>query len=135
MYDRISKAIDDSEYAVGVFSDLSKAFDTLNHEVLLAKLEYYGVRVSALDWFRNYLYNRQQYVFFMGESSSLRNIVCDVPQDSILGPLLFLLYINDIPSCSDIIKFILFADDANLFYCNKNLTELQKIMNSELSKV
>jgi hypothetical protein len=135
MYDKISRAIDDGEYAVGVFIDLSKAFDTLNHEVLLSKLEYYGVRGTALVWFRNYLFNRQQYVFFKGESSSVRSIVCGVPQGSVLGPLLFILYINDIINCSNILKFILFADDTNLFYSNKNITELAKIMNFELAKV
>ena len=135
MYDKISTAIDKGEFAVGVFIDLSKAFDTLDHEILLAKLDYYGVRGVALNWFKSYLKNRQQYVHLNGASSALSNIVCGVPQGSILGPLLFILYINDIIKCSDILQFILFADDTNLFYSNRNISELEFVMNIELSKL
>ena len=135
MYDKISKAIDEGQYAVGVFVDLSKAFDTLDHNILLAKLEYYGVRGICLEWFTNYLYNRKQYVYLNGASSVMSQIVCGVPQGSVLGPLLFILYINDIPNCSNILKFILFADDTNLFYCDQSLSELENIMNVELSKL
>ena len=118
MYDQISLTIDKGEFAIGIFINLSKAFDTLDHEILIAKLDYYGVRGTALQGFKSYLQNRQQYVHLNGASSSLRNIVCEVPQGSILGPLLFILYINDIVKCSDILQFILFADDTNLFYSN-----------------
>jgi hypothetical protein len=135
MYDKISKAIDEGEYAVGVFVDLSKAFDTLDHNILLAKLEYYGIRGICQEWFKNYLHNRSQYVYLNGASSTMCQVVCGVPQGSVLGPLLFILYINDIPNCSKILKFILFADDTNLFYCNKSLTELESVMNVELSKL
>ena len=88
MYDRISKSIDDGEYAVGVFIDLSKAFDTLDHNVLIAKLEYYGVRGISLEWFRNYLYNRKQCVYLNSVSSTMSQVVCGVPQGSVLEPLL-----------------------------------------------
>ena len=124
MQDKISAAIDDGDFAIGIFLDLSKAFDTLDHGILIAKLEYYGVRGVALDWFKSYLGCRKQYVFLNGESSTMSPVVCGVPQGSILGPLLFVLYINDIVKCSDILNFILFADDINLFYSNKNLNEL-----------
>ena len=116
MQDKISSAIDKVDYAVGIFLDLSKAFDTLDHDILLAKLEYYGIRGLALDWFKSYLHCRKQYVFLNGQSSTMSPVVCGVPQGSILGPLLFLLYNNDIAKCSDILNFILFADDTNLFY-------------------
>jgi hypothetical protein len=135
MYDRISLAIDNREYAIGIFIDLSKAFDTINHSIMIRKLEYYGIRGIALDWFNSYLKSRQQYVFFNGVSSSLKPINCGVPQGSILGPMLFILYINDIVNCSNIWKFILFADDTNLFYKNRDLLELEHVVNVELSKL
>ena len=135
MYDKISSAIDNNEYSVGIFIDLSKAFDTLNHKILLKKLENYGIRGIALKWFHNYLQDRKQYVFLNGISSTLKSIVCGVPQGSILGPLLFIIYINDIVNCSKLLKFILFADDTNLFYSNSDLAQLQKIVNSELTKL
>jgi len=135
MYDKISAAIDDGEFAVGIFLDLSKAFDTLDHDILIAKLDYYGVRGVALDWFKSYLHCRKQYVLLNGQSSTMSSVVCGVPQGSILGPLLFILYINDIVNCSDILHFILFADDTNLFYSHKDLAELFLIVNWELSKL
>ena len=94
--------------------DLSKAFDTLNHDILLKKLEVYGIRGVTLSWFSDYLSNRQQYVDFNGKSSNLLSINCGVPQGSILGPLLFLLYINDIINSTPFLSFILFADDTNI---------------------
>ena len=99
MYEK--NAVDSKEYAVGVFLDLSKAFDTVNHSILLSKLEFYGVRGIPLDWLKSYLSKRKQYVEFRGAKSSLCDIVCEVPQGSILEPLLFLLYINDISSSSN----------------------------------
>ena len=89
----------------------------------------------ALEWFKSYLCSRKQYVFLNGQSSTMRPVVCGVPQGSILGPLLFLLYINDIATCSDILNFILFADDTNLFYSNKDLSKFILIVNWELSKL
>ena len=135
MYDKISAAIDKREFAVGVFIDLSKAFDTLNHAILLKKLEHYGVRGIALKLLKNYLSNRFQYVFLNDTSSRLKLISCGVPQGSILGPLLFLIYINDIVNCSSIMKFILFADDTNLFLSDEDLSRLMISLNAELSKL
>ena len=135
MYDRISSAIDNNEFCIGVFIDLSKAFDTLNHNILLLKLEHYGVRGIALKWFKNYLSCRRQYVYLNGSSSALQSITCGVPQGSILGPLLFILYINDITSCSDILRFILFADDTNVFYSCKDIVQLFEIVNVEIAKL
>jgi hypothetical protein len=135
MFDRISSAVDNGEYSVGIFIDLSKAFDTINHSILLEKLHHYGIRGIALDWFRSYLQSRQQYVFLNGVSSSLKYIDCGVPQGSILGPLLFILYINDIINCSDILRLILFADDTNIFYSNSDICKLESIVNLELSKL
>ena len=134
-YDNISKAIDNNEFALGIFIDLSKAFDTLNHNILCEKLYYYGVRGIPLQLFKNYLANRNQYVYFNGVSSPLRSVECGVPQGSILGPLLFILYVNDIVYSSSILKFFLFADDTNLLNSSKDLTKLISSTNEELSKV
>ena len=135
VYDKISSALDAGELPIGVFIDLSKAFDTLNHSILIAKLEYYGVRGIALQWFTHYLQSRQQYVFYNNATSTLRSIDCGVPQGSILGPLLFILYINDIENCSDLFKFVLFADDTNLFYSSDNADHFVEQVNYELCKL
>ena len=135
IYDKISAAIDNHEFSVGVFIDLSKAFDTLNHDILLKKLEYYGIRGITLAWFRSYLMDRQQYVYLNGASSVLGKVNCGVPQGSVLGPLLFIIYINDIIQCSDVLKLILFADDTNLFYHNSDICQLEYVVNNELEKL
>ena len=131
----IKEAVDKQNYACGIFIDLRKAFDTVNHEILLMKLEYYGIRGNLLNWFRSYLTGRQQCVCINGTTSSYLDISCGVPQGSVLGPLLFLLYINDLPNISKILDFFLFADDTNIFYKSKSLATLQKKLNKELRKL
>ena len=113
-----------SEATIGVFIDLSKAFDTVNHEILLAKLQHYGTRGTPLKWFESYLSGREQFVNFNGYSSSYKLVKCGVPQVSVLGPLLFLIYINDICNVSSALDILLFADDTSIFFSHKVLDSL-----------
>ena len=133
--ENIRKTIEAKKYGCGVFIDLKKAFDTVNHDILLHKLEHYGIRDSALSWFRSYLTDRKQYVHLNGADSDIKSIVCGVPQGSVLGPLLFLIYINDLPNISKKLKFYLFADDTNIYFESHDLKSLEKIMNKELEKL
>ena len=120
---------------MALFLDLSKAFDTIEHSVLINKLQKYGVRGIPLDFIKNYLSGRSQLVSFNGRYSELRDIKCGVPQGSILGPFLFSLYINDIYKCAPLLKFFLFADDTSLLYHSKSLPFLITILNQELKKL
>ena len=135
LYDKISTAFDQGEFAIGLFLDLSKAFDTVDHAILFDKLEYYGIRGLALDWIKNYFSNRTQYVEFNGKSSVRSKISCGVPQGSILGPLFFLIYINDINNVSAALNLILFADDTSVFMSHKDLDYLAHTLNLELNKL
>ena len=107
--------LDKKEHCLAVYLDLSKAFDTINHNILLNKLRCYGVRGIALDWFKSYLKNRRQFVSYCGIHSRVMDIEYGVPQGSVLGPLLFILYTNDIPPCLHHCKTILFADDTTIY--------------------
>jgi hypothetical protein len=109
------KKLKKRKFVLGAYLDLSKAFDTISHDILLHKLEHVGVRGIPLDWFKSYLSNRNQYVHVNDVDSSLRNLTCGVPQGSVLGPLLFLIYMNDIGEIAKNAQILLFADDTNVF--------------------
>ena len=121
---RIAKALDNGDYAASVFLDFAKAFDTINHEILIDKLENYGVRGIVKNWFESNLKNRHQIVKIGGTLSDKMQITCGVPQGSILGPTLFLLYINDIKKTSKILKFFLFADGTSTFLISKDIQKV-----------
>ena len=106
--------------------DFSKAFDMVEHQILLKKLEHYGIRGSALKWIKSYLGNRKQFVSVGGADSAPLPMMYGVPQGSILGPLLFIIYINDIPEISSFAKFILYADDANIILTAASIDEIGK---------
>ena len=115
--------------------DLQKAFDTVDHEILLSKLDYYGIRGISNNWFKSYLSNRKQFVSINGYDSVLAEIKCGVPQGSVLGPLLFLLYINDLNQAIKFCKVRHFADDTNLLYLGKSIKKLNKLVNYDLKNL
>ena len=103
--EQIRSSIENGKYGCGIFIDLRKAFDTVNHAILSSKMEHNGIRGMALQWFKSYL---------NGHTSALKEISCGIPEGSVLGPLLFSIYINDLPNILNIFKLYLFADDGNL---------------------
>ena len=133
--ENFKSAIDNGEITCGLFLDLSKAFDTVNHQILIDKLCKYGIRGTPLAWFTDYLSNRQQYVKIGNTESDLLTLTCGIPQGSTLGPLLFILYINDMPNCSKKLSFRIFADDTNVFYSSNSIDDIEKVMNEELQNI
>ena len=130
--EKIRQALDNGMSACGVFIDLQKAFDTVNHSILLDKLEYYGIRGISNNWFKSYLTNRTQYVSIQGYDSKAEQLKHGVPQGSVLGPLLFLIYINDLHVAIHNSHVYHFADDTNLLNINNSAKKLQKQINYDL---
>jgi retron-type reverse transcriptase len=132
---KIQDNMDRKMYSCGIFIDLKKAFDTVDHDILLGKLDYYGIRGVINNWFSSYLKNLKKTTLVGNCVSNKETTLCGVPQGSVLEPLLFFIYINDICESSEIFKFFLFADDTNLLYADKDLKMLETVVNAELKKV
>ena len=135
LYAGIVGALDKENYACSVFLDFAKAFGTADHKILLSKLQNYGMRGIAKNWFESYVTNHKQVVKVGNVLSGQKFITCGVPQGSILGPILFLLYINDIKNSPKILSFFLFADDTSAPLINKKVEEIEKIYNEELKHI
>ena len=128
-------SFDNGKKTVGLFLDFSKAFDTINHKVLLKKLENYGIRGKCLEWIKSYLTNRKQRVIYNATSSSELIVKCGVPQGSILGPLLFILYINDLSNISSLLTTIMYADDSSFFLQGTNIDNIITGINTETENI
>ena len=128
----IRQSIDNNEFDCGIFIDLQKAFDSVNHAILLTKRNHNDIRGVLLDWLKSYLSQSKQFVHVNGHNSLFLPVTCGVLQGSILGPLLFLLYVNDLPNTSCLLTFHLFADDTNIYFSSKNLSHLEATLNHEL---
>ena len=131
LVEAITNGIDNKEYTVGVFIDLKKAFDTIDHKLLLQKMDRYGVRGVANMWLESYLQDRNQYVHIDNVESDPLHITHGVPQGSVLGPKLFIMYINDIGEVLNQLKYVLFADDTSLYKSGKDLGQLLQDVENE----
>ena len=134
LVDRLTKQMDLGNVPTNIYIDLSKAFDTLDHSILLDKLSYYGICGVENLMLRTYLSNKHQYVEYNDSKSETKSISIGVPQGSILGPLLLLIYINDLPRVSRVFSMLMYADDTTL-YCNINNANSDIILNNELCKI
>ena len=130
----LNKCAQPKKYTMSIFCELSKAFDVINHKILIKKLEHYGIRGIAKNWLINYLTNRTQFVEIENTKSQIINIECGVPQGSILGPLLYLIYVNDIAKSTNA-NILSFADDTSLYLSDPKIDNLYEMANIELNKL
>ena len=135
MVEKIRTAWAEKNCALGVFVDLKKAFDTVDHSILLSKLEHYGVRGQTLRILESYLSGRSQYVCYGGYESERGSVDCGVPQGSVLGPLFFLLYVNDMAKVSEELELVLFADDTNIFAKSEEPGEMVRKVNKGMNEL
>ena len=134
-FDSIKNKINDGKMVGAVFIDLSKAFDTMSHAKLLQKLKSYGLGGIELSWFGDYLFNRSQTVSLDGELSGEGKVFCGVPQGSIIGPLLFLLFYNDFPSCLKHSKCVIYADDTVIYVPGKDMFVIESRLSADMERI
>ena len=135
LVEKVKQALDSGKVLVGVFLDLKKALDTVDHKILIDKLFKYGIRGNILNWFKSCLTNINQYVNWQDTNSEIETVSCGVLQGSILGPLLFILYVNDLPKVSNKFISILFADDTTILFEGNNIHSIVTPLNYELNKL
>ena len=135
LLDHVYTAIDNRKFVASMFIDLKKAYDTVNHKILLDKMEVYGIRGPVLRWFESYLSGRSQRVLIGSSFSSIQQITIGIPQGSVLGGLLFSIYINDLPGISDVLHCVLFADDTCVTLAENDYNTLINKFNTELEKI
>ena len=135
LVDKVTRAIDEGKYTAGGFLDLSNAFDTIDQRILIGKLEYYGIRGLAKCWFESYLKNMKQVFKYNSVKSTKKYILTGIPQGSILGLLLFILYIIDIKNCSKIVSILLFSDDTSVLYSHSNFKTIQETLQIKMNKI
>ena len=133
--DCIRRGIDDGCLTAAVFVDLRKAFDSVNHNLLLNKMAGYGITNHELHWFENYLSDRNQSVMYGNVLSTPLQMKSGVPQGSILGPILFSIYINDLPDCLHQSNILMYADDAVIFYTNPSIEEIKSVLKNDLENL
>ncbi len=131
----ITENLENKSNTLSVFLDLSKAFDTIDHKILLSKLNHYGIRGTTLKWFKSYLEDRTQYVKINNTKSTTKPVTCGVPQGSVLGPLLFIIYTNDLANSLTYTHAILFADDTTIYANSNNLNILYENVQNDLSSL
>ena len=133
--EKIRKALDNNQYACGVFLDFQKAFDTVNHRILLSKLEYYGIRGIPHDLIKSYLNNRKHNTIINAVDSNTLTSTHGVPEGSVLGPLLFLIYINDMSRVIQHSEMHHFADDTKLLYSSNSMKKINRYINHDLKVI
>ena len=133
--DQIRKEMDGGKLTGCVYIDLSKAFDTIGHALLINKLKCYGVQGAELEWFTDYLFGRTQFIDLLNEQSGETTIECGVPQGSILGHLLFIVFFNDLADKIQTAKIVKYADDTVIFFSSKNLYDIEKVLNDEIQLI
>ena len=135
LVNQLYQLFDESKFTLGIFIDLTKAFDKVDHKILTKKLELYGIKSCSLGCFESYLSNRKQFIRYGDKQKNIETVTWVVPQGSILEPLLFLIFVNDFLKVTKYLDPIMIADDTKLFYSHKNIKTLFQIVNSELKLV